>query len=84
MAYHARPRLQVAPQFVGTNSVRQTAAQRDQLLEFVAAQYAQGRSVHQLAELTGRSQSAVRRALDQAGVTRRPPGAPPLADRPRH
>ncbi|MFC3807347.1 helix-turn-helix domain-containing protein [Terrabacter sp. GCM10012305] len=39
-----------------------------------------GRSIHELAELTDRSQSAVRRALYQAGVSRRHPGAPRLHD----
>lgn len=63
------------PQFVGTNGVKQTAQQRAALLSFVATQYAEGRSLRELAELTGRTQSAVRRALDQAGVRRRGPGA---------
>lgn len=76
MPYPPRPTLAVLPQFVGTANIRQTAQQRADLLAFVAEQYEAGRSVHQLAELTGRSQTAVRRALDQAGVRRRPRGAP--------
>lgn len=71
MAYPSRPTLDVLPEFVGTNSNRQTPAQRARLLEFVSAQYRAGRSIRQLAELTGRNQTAVRRALDQAGVPRR-------------
>ena len=77
MPYPSRPVLEVLPQFRGTNLSRgQTAKQRHELLEFVAAQYEAGRSLRQLAELTGRTQTAVRHALDQAGITRRPTGAP--------
>lgn len=76
MPYPSRPTLAVLPEFAGTASTRQTSQERADLLAFVAEQYRAGRSVHELAELTGRTQTAVRRALDQAGVTRRPPGAP--------
>lgn len=76
MPYPSRPTLAVLPQFVGTASTRPTPQQRADLLTFLAEQYPAGRSVHELAELTGRTQTAVRRALDQAGVVRRPPGAP--------
>jgi hypothetical protein len=75
MAYPSRPTLKTLPQFRGTAGTRQTPQQRAQLLAFVAAEYAAGRSVHELAELTGRTQTAVRRALDQAGVPRRPVSA---------
>jgi len=74
--YPSRPTLAVLIQFADTASTRQTPEQRAALLAFVAEQYPAGRSVHELAELTGRTQTAVRRALDQAGVTRRRPGAP--------
>lgn len=77
MPYPARPVLDVLPQFVGTAGTRQTPEQRAQLLEFVSREYAGGRSLRQLAELTGRSQSAIRRALRQGGVSTRGPGAPP-------
>ena len=80
MPYPGRPVFHVLPQFVGTGGVRQTDEQRARLLAFCAEQYAAGRSIHELAELTGRSQSAVRRALDQAGVRRRGRGAPPISD----
>ncbi|MFC3804501.1 helix-turn-helix domain-containing protein [Terrabacter sp. MAHUQ-38] len=79
MPYPGRPVLQVLPEFVGTGAVHQTADQRARLLAFCAEQYADGRSIHELAELTGRSQSAVRRALDQAGVRRRGRGAQPVS-----
>ncbi len=78
MPYPGRQVLDVLPEFVGTASTRQTAEQRARLLEFCAEHYAAGRSIHELAEMTGRTQSAVRRALDQAGVRRRGRGAPPM------
>lgn len=84
MSYPSRPVLTVLDQFRDTASVRQSAAQRHQLLKFVTVEYQQGKSLRELAELTGRTQSAVRRALDQAGVVRRPRGAQPLASASRH
>lgn len=75
MSYPSRPVLEVLPQFRGTASVRQTEAQRRRLIEFVALEYQRGRSLRRLGEQTGRTQTAVRRALDQAGVTRRGRGA---------
>ncbi|EAP98667.1 hypothetical protein JNB_00825 [Janibacter sp. HTCC2649] len=82
MAYPGRPVLEPLAQFQGTNTVRQTPVQRRVLVEFVSREYAAGRSLRQIAELTDRTQSAVRRALDQAGVPRRGAGAPPLSARP--
>lgn len=79
MSYPARPVLEVLPQFRGTASVHQSAAQRLRLIEFVAVEYQRGGSLRELAEQTGRSQTAVRRALDEAGVARRGRGAQPLA-----
>jgi hypothetical protein len=77
MVYPGRPQLTVLPEFEGTATPRgQTAEQRARLLDFVAAGYRDGRSLRELAELTGRSQSAVRRALDQSSVPRRGRGAP--------
>jgi hypothetical protein len=67
--------LAVLPQFVGTARTRQSAEERRELLDFVAREYAAGRSLRELGELTGRSQTAVRRALEQAGVPRRGRGA---------
>ena len=77
MAYPSRPTLRVLPQFDGTNSTRPTREQRRALVEYIAREYAAGRSLRELAELTGRTQTAVRRALDEAGVTRRGRGALP-------
>lgn len=75
MAYPGRRVLDALPQFVGSASVRQTPEQRAALLAFVAEQYEAGRSLREIAELTDRTQTAVRRALDQAGVVRRGRGA---------
>lgn len=73
--YPDRPRLETLPEFVGTSSTRQTPEQRERLLAFVADRYLEGYSLRQLGELTGRTQTAVRRALDETGVPRRGPGA---------
>ncbi|MGO0578250.1 helix-turn-helix domain-containing protein [Ornithinimicrobium panacihumi] len=67
------------PEFRGTATVRQTPAQREALLSFCAEQYRAGRSLRELAALTDRSQSAVRRALAQAGDPLRGRGAPSVA-----
>ena len=78
MSYPSRPVFEVLPQFRGTASVRQTAAQRLRLIEFVAAEYQRGRLLRKLAEQTGRTGrtgTAVRRALYSAGVTLRGRGA---------
>lgn len=83
--YPNRPVLDVLPEFKNTNSPSiRGPQQRARLLAFVAQQYQEGRSLRELAELTGRSQAAVRRALDQAGVARRPAGAPKQALQPQH
>lgn len=79
MPYPGRPVLEVLPEFVGTASNRQSPEERARLIAFCAEQYVEGRSIRQLAELTGRTQTAVRRALDQAGVHRRGRGARPVA-----
>ena len=63
------------PQFAGTNVIKPTAEQRAELLVFVAKEYPAGRSLRELAELTGRTQTAVRRALDELGIQRRSRGA---------
>lgn len=81
MAYPERQEQRVLPQFEGTTP-RQTAEQRAQLLDFVAIEYAAGRSLRELSELTGRTQTAVRRALDAAGVPRRGRGAARVNFRP--
>ncbi len=76
MANPSRPVRDVLPQFLGTASTRQTLQQRAALRAFVAQHYPAGYSLRVLAELTGRSQTAIRRALDETGLPRRGPGAP--------
>lgn len=75
MAYPSRPVREPLSQFRGWNLTRQSAEQRAELIRFVAERYEAGSSLRELAELTGRAQTAVRRALDQAGLPRRPRGA---------
>lgn len=76
MVYPGRPTLKVLARFVGTAGVHQTPQQRQQLRLYVATEYAAGRSLRELAELTGRTQTAIRRALEEEGVPRRGRGAP--------
>lgn len=78
VVYPGRPVLGVLPKFRGTAGVRQTPEQRAALLTFVREHYLAGRSLRELGELTGRSQAAIRGALDQAGVVRRGRGAPSI------
>jgi Helix-turn-helix domain len=78
MSYPSQPVPEVLRQLRGTATVRQTAAQRRRLIEFVTAEYQGSRSLRELAEQTGRTQTAVRRARDEAGVARRGRGAQPV------
>lgn len=80
MPYPGRKVHDTLPEFVGTNGTRPTPGQRARLIEFVTREYQAGRSLRELAELTGRTQTAVRRALDEAGVRRRGSGARPILD----
>lgn len=61
--------------------MRQTPHQRAALLAFVREQYLAGRSLRELGELTGRTQPAIRRALDQTNTPRRGPRANPIGGR---
>ncbi|WP_442937467.1 helix-turn-helix domain-containing protein [Nocardioides sp. URHA0020] len=76
MPYPSRPVLDAVAEFRGSATTRPSPEQRRRLLEFVAAQCRAGRSLREIAELADRTQSAVRRILDQAGVPRRGQGAP--------
>lgn len=84
MPYPSRKVYDVLPEFEGTATTSgQTPEQRRLLREFVATAYQQGRSLRELAELTGRTQTAVRRAFEEAGVPRRGRGgtaARPVTD----
>jgi predicted transcriptional regulator len=75
LVYPGRKVHDVLPQFAGTNVIKPTREQRAELLAFVARGYPAGRSLRELAELTGRTQTAIRRALDELGIPRRDRGA---------
>ena len=47
-----------------------------QVKNYIVREYQAGRSLRELAEITGRSHGAVRNILQRAGVPRRGPGAP--------
>lgn len=81
MPYLNRKVREVLAEFEGTATSRgQTPEQRQRLRlrlrEFVAAEYRRGRSLRELGKRTGRTLTAVRRALDEAGVPRRGRGEP--------
>ncbi|WP_425607020.1 helix-turn-helix domain-containing protein [Ornithinimicrobium faecis] len=78
MPYPGRPYPDPLPQFVGAAVIKPTAEQRAALLEHVVRRYQEGASLRVIAAETSRTQTAIRRALDDAGVRRRGPGAPPL------
>jgi predicted transcriptional regulator len=80
LVYPGRKVHDVLPQFADTNVIKPTAEQRAELLAFVAEEYPAGRSLRELAELTGRTQTAIRKALDEVGVQRRGRGAPAISD----
>jgi hypothetical protein len=75
VVYPSRPVLEVLPQFRDDVKHRYNAAQRDRFDRFVAEQYTAGRSLREIGELTGRTQTAVRRSLDRTGTPRRGRGA---------
>lgn len=66
--------------FTGTASPRPDPAVQGQVERFLVDEYIAGRSLRELAELTDRSVTAVRKALDRHGIRRRTVGAPRLRD----
>ncbi len=80
MPYPSRPVLEVLPQFRGDVKNGYNLLQRDRFDRFVAEQYAAGQ-LRELGELTGRTQTAVRRSLDRTGTPRRGRGAQPVGER---
>lgn len=79
MPYPGRPGYpEPLERFRGTATIKQTAEQRAAFIEFVASEYRGGRSLRELAGLTDRTQTAVRRGLAEAGVQTRGRGAPKL------
>jgi hypothetical protein len=80
MPYPPRPQ----PEFVGTAVPRPDPAVQARVERFVLEQYAGGRSLREIAELTDRSFSAVRNILSKHGVGRRAVGAAQSHDTERH
>ena len=78
--YPPRPQLRPMPEFAGTASPRPDPAVQAQVETFIVEQYAAGRSLRELAELTDRSFSAVRKILTRHGVHRRGSGASVLRE----
>jgi hypothetical protein len=77
-AYPPGPRLRPLPEFSGTAKPRPDPTLQARVEAFIVEQYAAGRSLRQLAELTDRSFSAVRNILSKHGVHRRGSGAESL------
>jgi len=73
--YPPRPQLQPLSEFVGTAVPRPDPVVQARVERFVLEQYAAGRSLREIAELTDRSWSAVRKILDKRQVLRRGVGA---------
>ena len=78
MPYPPRPQLRPLPEFAGNASPRPDPQVQARVEAFIVEQYAAGRSLRQLAELTDRSFSAVRNILNRRGVHRRGAGAEAL------
>ncbi|WP_277209229.1 helix-turn-helix domain-containing protein [Isoptericola croceus] len=67
--------LEVLPAFRGDLKNGYNPFQLRRFDTFVAEQYREGRSLREIGELTGRTQTAIRRSLDRTGTPRRPRGA---------
>ena len=80
MPYPPRPQLRPLPEFAGTAVSRPDPAVQARVETFVLEQYAAGRSLREIAELTDRSFSAVRNILGKHGVQRRGSGAVAVGD----
>jgi hypothetical protein len=75
-----RPRLRPLPEFAGTASPQPNLEVQARVEAFIVEQYAAGRSLRQLAELTDRSFSAVHNIRNRRGVHRRGVGATALRE----
>jgi DNA-binding NarL/FixJ family response regulator len=73
--YPPWPQLRPLPEFVGTAVPRPDPVVQARVEAFVLEQYAAGRSLREIAELTDRSFSTVRNILGKHGVRRRGSGA---------
>lgn len=68
----------VEPRFEGTSASGRYLP--PQVRDYIIEQYRAGRSLREVAELTGRTHGAVRNVLERAGVPRRGRGAPAVRD----
>ncbi|WP_419469561.1 helix-turn-helix domain-containing protein [Cellulosimicrobium cellulans] len=66
----------VLPQFREDRKHQSAREEIARLDAFVAEHYTGGSSLREIAELTGRTQTAIRRSLDRTGTPRRGRGAP--------
>ncbi|MGY1832607.1 helix-turn-helix domain-containing protein [Geodermatophilus sp. SYSU D01180] len=73
--YPPRPLLRPLPEFAGSAHPRPDLALQRSVEDYIRREYAAGRSLRELAELTDRSHSAIRNILDKHGVRRRGVGA---------
>ncbi|WP_442938232.1 helix-turn-helix domain-containing protein [Nocardioides sp. Root140] len=80
MTYPDRPVREAVPAFAATAAPGRALPPdvKQRLVKFVVDQYTKGLSLREVADLIGRNQTVVRRLLDEAGIQRRPPGAPPV------
>ena len=78
--YPDRPALEPDSRWAGRT--RAGARAEAELVAYVVEQYAAGRSLRQIAELTDRTHSAVRNILERAGAPRRGVGAQRIQQRP--
>jgi len=72
--YPGRPVLRPLPQYAGGG--RPGAYADPDLVAFVLEQYAAGRSLREIAELTDRSHGGIRNLLEGRGVLQRARGTP--------
>ncbi|MGX5653378.1 helix-turn-helix domain-containing protein [Geodermatophilus nigrescens] len=82
MPYPPRAELRPLAAFAGSASPRPDPDVQAHVERSVVEQYTAGRSLRELAELTDRSFSAVRKILDRHGVRRRGVGAARLTTGP--
>ncbi len=75
MPYPPRPQRRPLSEFAGSAVSRPGPEVQDRVEAFVLEQYAGGRSLREIAELTDRSHSAVRNILNKHDVRRRRRGA---------
>ena len=80
MPYPPRPQLRPIREMADSVRTGRPAADglQDRVEAFIVEAYRAGRSLREVAELVGRSQTAVRRTLDKHSVPRRPSGAPAM------